>query len=277
MPEGPEIKRAADRLAKAIVNRPLTQVFFAFDALKPYEKTLVDQQVVEVRPRGKALLTRFTNQLSIYSHNQLYGVWYVKQVGNYPNTNRQLRLAIHTEKKSALLYSASDIYVLNDDEIAGHPFLKKLGPDLLDERTTIEEIYDRYTAPQFRRRGLAGLLLNQEFLCGPGNYLRSEILFVAGVWPWARPMDCTDGQLWALAQASCEVTRQSYMTNGITNAIDIANDLKARGQSRRMYRHWVFSRWGKGCHRCGDVVQKVTIANRRLYYCPTCQPKLTRS
>ncbi|MBE9032028.1 endonuclease VIII [filamentous cyanobacterium LEGE 11480] len=275
MPEGPEIKRAADRIAKAIVNQPLTEVFFAFEGLKSYEAAFLESQVVSVQPRGKALLTRFTNQLSIYSHNQLYGVWYVKRAGNYPDTNRQLRLAIHTAKKSALLYSASDIYVLNDDEIAGHPFLKKLGPDLLDERTTFDEIYDRYTDAKFRRRGLGGLLLNQEFLCGPGNYLRSEILFVAGVWPWARPIDCTDQQLQQLAEASLAVTRQSYQTNGITNSLDIANDLKAKGETRRMYRHWVFSRWGKGCYRCGDVIRKETIANRRLYYCPTCQPDLS--
>ena len=277
MPEGPEIKRAADRIAKAIVKKPLKEVFFAFDDLKHYEGVFAQEQVVSVQPRGKALLTRFSNDLSIYSHNQLYGVWYVKKADNFPTTKRQLRLAIHAEKKSALLYSASDIYVLNDDEIAAHPFLKKLGPDLLDEAMTVEDVYARYRDPKFRRRGLAGLLLNQEFLCGPGNYLRSEILFVAGVWPWARPMDCTDEQLWLLAQASIDITRQSYQTNGITNALDIANDLKSRGQTRRMYRHWVFSRWGQGCYRCGDVIRKESIANRRLYYCPTCQPDLSAS
>ena len=37
MPEGPEIKLATDKIAKAIVDRPLTEVSFAFDRLKSFE------------------------------------------------------------------------------------------------------------------------------------------------------------------------------------------------------------------------------------------------
>ncbi|MCC6706705.1 MAG: hypothetical protein IT492_03995 [Gammaproteobacteria bacterium] len=43
--------------------------------------------------------------------------------------------------------------------------------------------------PAFRRRSVAALYLDQGFLAGIGNYLRSEILFFAGVSPQARPMD----------------------------------------------------------------------------------------
>lgn len=60
MPEGPEIKRAADRIAKAIVQKPLTQVFFAFDDLKHYEKVFVQERLVPVKLRGKAFLPRFS-------------------------------------------------------------------------------------------------------------------------------------------------------------------------------------------------------------------------
>ncbi|NJO67188.1 MAG: endonuclease VIII, partial [Leptolyngbyaceae cyanobacterium RM1_405_57] len=73
MPEGPEIKRAADQIAKAIGDRPVTEIFFAFDRLKPYEPKLVGRKVVSVTARGKAMLIGFDNGFSIYSHNQLYG------------------------------------------------------------------------------------------------------------------------------------------------------------------------------------------------------------
>jgi endonuclease VIII len=65
------------------------------------------------------MLIRFDNGYTIYSHIQLYGKWYIRN----PKTNRQLRLAIHNENKSALLYSASDIEVLRDEEVPGHPFV----------------------------------------------------------------------------------------------------------------------------------------------------------
>lgn len=40
MPEGPEIRRAADNLEAAIKGKPLTDVWFAFAQLKPYESQL---------------------------------------------------------------------------------------------------------------------------------------------------------------------------------------------------------------------------------------------
>lgn len=271
MPEGPEIKLAAAKIAKAICNIPITDIFFAFDALKEFEKILAGQQVVSVKPRGKALLIRFSNDLSIYSHNQLYGLWYIRDANTYPKTNRQLRLAIHTHKKSALLYSASDISVLNDAEIAVHPFLKSLGPDVLDEATTIEQVEERLLDKQFYRRGLAPLLLNQQFICGIGNYLRSEILFVARVNPSFRPADCTSRQIQKLAEAVVVIPRKSYITKGITNDIAIATKLKAAGKPRKAYRHWVFNRDNQPCHVCGTTIIKSVMGARRIYYCPQCQ------
>ncbi len=273
MPEGPEIKLAADRITKAVVDQPLTEVFFAFDSLKPYEDVFVGEKVVAIKPRGKALLTRLSNGLSIYSHNQLYGVWYVRKAQSFPTTNRQLRLALHTEKKSALLYSASDILVLNDDEVAGHPFLNRLGPDVLDESVTIEQVLDRLMAKKYMRRGFPTLLLDQNFLCGLGNYLRSEILFLAGVYPTKRPIDCTPDQLEKLARACIEVPRQSYATKGITNDLSVALALKADGKPRWFYRHWVFSRMNQPCYECGDRILKDEVGGRRVYFCPTCQVK----
>ena len=37
MPEGPEIRRAADNLEAAIKGKPLTDVWFAFPQLKSYQ------------------------------------------------------------------------------------------------------------------------------------------------------------------------------------------------------------------------------------------------
>jgi endonuclease-8 len=271
MPEGPEIKRAADEIAKAVAHQLTTDVFFAFDRLKPYEPDLTGRQVVAVQPKGKALLIRFDNQLSIYSHNQLYGKWIIRKAHSYPETNRQLRLAIHNQKKSALLYSASDIDVLTDAAIATHPFLSKLGPDVLDQLTTVDQVIDRLQDKRFQRRGLISLLLDQHFLCGLGNYLRSEVLFVARVHPSLRPMDCSPEQIARLAEAAIALAHQSYVTKGITNDLNIAQTLKAQGKRRKDYRHWVFNRWGKPCYICDTPILKDMLGGRRLYYCPNCQ------
>lgn len=271
MPEGPEIRRAADRIAKAIVNRPLQEVWFAFPHLHPYSATLSTSQVVEVQTCGKAMLTRFSNGLSVYSHNQLYGKWMVRRAYSYPQTNRQLRFAIHCDRKSALLYSASDIEVLDDDTILAHPFLSRIGPDVLSDQLSVEEVEHRFQLPQFRRRRLTTLLLDQGFLAGLGNYLRSEILFVARVHPQRRPADCTPEQLHDLAIAALNIPQQSYQTSGITNDIALASQLKAAGVKRHHYRHWVFSRAHQPCFICQAPIIKALASGRRYYYCPQCQ------
>jgi endonuclease VIII len=271
MPEGPEIKRAADKIATALAQSSVKEIWFAFDRLKYYEAALTDQKIITVEPRGKALLTRFENGLSIYSHNQLYGKWEIRRAYSYPQTSRQLRVAIHNSKKSALLYSASDIEVLDDAAIVTHPFLTRLGPDILSDTITIEIIQSRLSEPAFCRRRFTTLLLDQHFLAGLGNYLRSEIPFVARVHPSLRPVDCSKAQLFALAEAAIAIPLRSYQTGGITNDLELVASLKARGFKRWQYRHWVFNRTNQPCFVCGTPIVKDVAGARRYYYCPNCQ------
>jgi endonuclease VIII len=271
MPEGPEIKRAADKIAAAIVPYPVEEVWFAFNHLKCYEPVLKGQRVTALEPRGKALLIRFENALNIYSHNQLYGKWVICKARSYPQTNRQLRLAIHNIRKSALLYSASDIEVIADGMLDHHPFLNRIGPDVLSDGISIDIVQQRLNDPTFRRRRLTTLLLDQHFLAGLGNYLRSEILFVAKVHPSRRPADCTTEQIEALAEAAIAIPTQSYKTGGITNSLELAAQLKAKGYRRYHYRHWVFGRVGQPCFICGTSIVKEMTGGRRYYYCPFCQ------
>ena len=159
MPEGPEIRRAADQIAKTLVGLPAKEVYFAFANLAPYAVDLEGQTVTAVKTYGKAMVTRFANGLNIYSHNQLYGRWIIRRSYDYPSTNRSLRLAIHNEKHSALLYSASDITVLRDEELPFHPFISRIGPDLLDEHVTIEQVAARFIDKRFQKRRLHTCLL----------------------------------------------------------------------------------------------------------------------
>lgn len=272
MPEGPEIRRAADKLHRAIAGHIATDVFFAFDHLKPYEEKLIGRTVTAVKPYGKAMVTSFDNGLGVYSHNQLYGIWVVCKPNTIPASRRQLRFAVHTPSRWALLYSASDIEVLPEEAVPTHPYIAKLGPDTLDTALTPAAVAERTLSAPFRRRQFATLLLDQGFLGGIGNYLRTEILYVAGIHPSQRPVDCTAEQIAAFADAALALPQQSYRHSGITNDLALATHLKQTGYRRRDYRHWAFGRQGKPCHRCGDTIAKIMIGGRRCYVCPQCQP-----
>lgn len=270
MPEGPEIRRAADKVLLALKLLTVKEVYFSFARLKPFERKLEGQRVIDVETRGKAMLIRFSNDLSVYSHNQLYGRWVVLKTYEYPKTNRQLRLAIHNEKKSALLYSASDIEVLTPAQITTQPYLAKLGPDVLS--ATPQAVLDRLHDGKYQRRRFSALLLDQGFLAGIGNYLRSEILFTAGLHPRRRPTDCSEDELERLATAAATISQQSYRHNGITNDLEQARIQKAEGQTRSQYRYWVFGRANRPCRSCGQNIVREIAAGRRVYFCLVCQP-----
>jgi len=273
MPEGPEIRLAADEVATALVSRPATRVEFAFPELRRFESQLQGRCVTEVATRGKAILTHFDNGLVIYSHNQLYGRWYTAKAGKQPDTGRQLRLAIHNDHYSAFLYSASAIEVWQASELQRHPFLARLGPDLLSEGPDLETIVERLDSARFRHRQLAGLLLDQGFLAGLGNYLRAEILTHAGLHPSLKPAQCDTGQLRKLAREIIRLTQRAYRSRGIINPPKLVADLKQQGLTRReQHRFNSYGRAGEPCHFCGTAIDFSNAGGRKMYFCPGCQP-----
>lgn len=271
MPEGPEIRRAADRIADVLVGREVVEAYFAFPQLRRYVKQIKGNVVTAVDTRGKAMLTHFDKGLTLYSHNQLYGVWFTVPRDRPPQTGRRLRVALHTATHSALLYSASDIEVLTQAQLAIHPFLTRIGPDILDRDLSAADVATRLNEDRFRRRAVASLYLDQSFLAGVGNYLRSEILFAARIHPSIRPAELDRSARARLARVTLRISRRSYQTRGLTVTQKLARSLNGQGLSYQQYRFWVYRREGQPCHACGAAIRKTTLGSRGLFYCPTCQ------
>jgi endonuclease-8 len=269
MPEGPEIRRAADRLAAAVLDQPLTGVFFARPELADYQTTLVGRRIVAIDTRGKAMLTRFDDDQVLYSHNQLYGVWTIARTGRRPASNRSLRVALTTARKEILLYSASEVSIWTAAELHRHPLLARLGPDVLDPCLGIDAVVARLAEPRFAGRRLAALLLDQGFLAGMGNYLRSEVLFQAGLAPDRRPRELDPVERLGLADALLDLPRRSYRSRGIRRTAGMKQDYLT--DTPEGFRMLVFGRAGAPCPRCGSGVERQVQAGRRVYLCVNCQ------
>ena len=274
MPEGPEIRRAADKLESALKGKRIVQAQFGLERLKSFEPLITEAHVTRIETRGKGLLTFFDNNLVMYSHNQLYGKWVVCSADAIPVSKRQVRVALYTDSDVAILYSASDIEIVDKDQLDAIPFLNRVGPDILDKKLTVKKVEARLRDSQFSGRWLAGLLLDQAFLAGIGNYLRSEILFEAGLTPHTSPKKLSDVQIKKLAKASLSVSRRAYKHRGscLTPSVKArvkqqANSASSSGDKRYM----VFDRDGLSCRLCDDIIVKETLAGRRLYLCPSHQ------
>ena len=131
---------------------------------------------------------------------------------------------------------------------------------MLDATLTMEEVRERLLSPRFRRRQFSGLLLDQAFLAGLGNYLRVEILWHAGLLAQHRAQDLSDQQLDALSHAMLAVPRLSYQMRGSMK----------KYHEEAAFRFEVFHR-GQKCRRCGTVIEKGVLSSRPFYWCPGCQ------
>ena len=271
MPEGPEIRRAADTIAEVLVDEELTQVRFGLPRLRRYGRLLRGQRVIDVETRGKAMLTHFDHGYSLYSHNQLYGVWRVVDGHKLPPTKRSLRVLLQTASHSAILYSASDISVMPTQELVEHPFLAKIGPDIMNKALTWKEILERLQSPAFRRREMAALYLDQAFLAGNGNYLRSEVLHDARIDPSSKPEQLTRGELGRLARSTLSISRRSYDTGGITLNPRLAKRLAKTSLQREQRRFYAYGRTDQPCYHCGEEIRRSEANSRGLYFCPRCQ------
>ncbi len=270
MPEGPEVWREAAAIARVVEDERIELVDFVWPPIAQHMSAVSGACITHVRPRGKAMTLAFSNGHSLITHNQLYGQWVVRT--NVLTQHRKaLRILIQTSRGVAMLYSATDIHWLPTPEVDAHPYIAKLGPDALDTATTIETIRARLCSKTFRNRALASLLLDQGFVAGLGNYLRSDILFFARVQGHIRPAQCSDYEIDALAYAIIDMPRQSFQTRGITNDRELASALKRDGWPFSRYRHWVFDRDGEACHVCATTISRVSIAGRNVFFCSTCQ------
>ena len=271
MPEGPEIHRAANTIRRALEGQIITHVECPYATIRGQEHRFLEKEVLRVKARSKAMLIHVGDDV-LYSHNQLYGRWTVqKKSSKERKTNRSLRIKLETETHVACLWSATDIELLEPWEVEQHPYIARLGPDVADEEIEYKPVLEQIQNKKFGGRQLCHLLLDQSFLAGVGNYLRSEILFNAGLQPSRKLNSLKAEEQEHLAESAISTTQLAYKQKGVTVDKDLYDLLRQQGMSRRQARHHVFTRDGLNCHTCGTVITHTRLSGRRLDYCGSCQ------
>jgi endonuclease-8 len=272
MPEGPEIRRSADEIAQALVGQPIVRIEYRVPRLARKARALRGAHVARVYSRGKALLIEFDNGMTHYSHNQLYGEWEVHEGSPAPDDRRAVRVVLATPTHTVTLYSATQVDLLPTPEVERHPYIAALGPDVLDASTTPAVMRRQLAEARFRGRSLGSLLLDQRFAAGLGNYLRSDILFTAGLRAGVRPRELDEDARKRLARAILDVSRRSYRKGGITNDDARARKAKREGVPFERYRFLAYGRDGDPCWVCGTTIVRRDEGGRGVFQCARCQP-----
>ena len=205
-----EIHRAADKIPKHWKERS-SNIEITLPQFSGREHDFLGKTVNKVEARGKALLIHF-DSFVMYSHNQLYGRWTVNLRTTEAKVNRSMRVALTTNKHTCRLV-CNNILLMEPWELSGHPYLAKLGPDVVIGNHTQVWLTTWIRKPT--REETQNPAFRSGFFAGIGNYLRSEVLFNSGLHP-DRTVGSLSDEEGKLAQEALFLSRQSFHNPGIT-------------------------------------------------------------
>jgi endonuclease-8 len=105
-------------------------------------------------------------------------------------------------------------------------------------------------------------LLDQTVLAGVGNVYKSEVLFSAGVSPFAPVGELDDDALDRLIATARDLMLRNLGAGGRRTTTGLLPG-----------RLWVYRRAGRPCRRCGTAVRRASQGEqaRSTYFCPRCQ------
>jgi endonuclease-8 len=259
MPEGDTIYRTAHTLAKVLEGKTLV----AFRSPLPHlaEARVAGRRVTQVEARGKNLLIHFDDSRALYTHLRMNGSWHVYRVGErWRKPERQARAVLQTDQFVAVCFNAPVVQLLSSRQLARHPALCTLGPDLLGADFDLAEARRRLRSAGELTIGEA--LLHQRLAAGVGNVFKSETLFLCRINPFRRVSQLADADLERVL--------------GCARALLQANAQGWPRMTRRApgSRYWVYARSGQPCFNCGAPIQmqRQGPAARSTYWCPVCQP-----
>ncbi|HEY3881891.1 MAG TPA: DNA-formamidopyrimidine glycosylase family protein [Trebonia sp.] len=258
MPEGDVVWNTAKRLHTALAGQVLTRSDFRVPRYATV--SLVGHQVTEAVARGKHLLIRTSNGMTVHTHLKMDGYWRVQPAGGHPpGRGHQIRLLLGNERWLATGYLLGITEILptaSEDQVVGH-----LGPDLLgpdwDSAAAVERLA---TAPD---RPVGEALLDQRNLAGAGTVFATEMLFLRGIHPWRLVGEVDD--LHALVELGHRLLDANKARPGHVTT----------GDTRPGRENWAYGRAGRPCRRCGTPIRKGEQGppgqERLRFWCPNCQ------
>ena len=247
----------ARRLHQALAGRVLTRSDFR---VPRYATTnLTGRVVTEAVSRGKHLLIRTGDGITVHTHLRMDGSWRVRPARERVGNSHRIRLILANAEWQAVGYQLGVVEVLHT--ASEHTVVGYLGPDLLGADWDPAEAMRRLGADPARPVGEA--LLDQRNLAGIGNVYKAELLFLRGINPWRPVGEVADIEtLLGLAQRLLEANKERF-------------GMITTGVARRGEENWVYGRAGRPCRRCGTAVKSAdqgrTTEERITYWCPRCQ------
>ena len=277
MPELPEVERGRRIAERVAVGRRILTVWCAddpivFEGVPParIRRALLERTIVEARRWGKVLWLTLDRAPHPQFHFGMTGAFRTRgdeplplatgpriDDSTWPPRFTKIRLSFDDGGELVMTNARrlGRIRLVADPE--RDPPVGKLG---FDPYLALPELQDFSERVRRRKVTLKGLLLDQKFAAGVGNWMADEVLYQARLDPRRRADSLTPDEVRLLR------TQLKYV---VKTAVD------ANADKSRFPRTWLFHhRWGKDPEARtarGEVVEHIEVAGRTTAWVPSVQ------
>ncbi len=267
MPELPEVETIRQQLS-SILPLPIIKVqegqyFKSLTSKKKFKFPLTSIESID--RHGKWLIFNLKNKFHLLSHLGMSGTWRISSAPLLKEKHIHLSLQ---GRSNWLSYQDprrfGKMYLLSATELQEK--LNRQGRDLCSKDFDVK--YIKVSCEKYPERLLKVHLLDQHFFAGSGNYIASEVCARAGILPMRKIKTLKEVDYKNIYKAFFSVVNNSLKSQGMTFQGGYKD---TQGENGGGLQNLVVF-YQKICGLCKkNKVQKVFLAQRGTYFCPSCQ------
>ena len=267
MPEGPEVKRTAEGLARAMTSKTITSVTILSGRYLKEEPNGIEEfrsslpiNVVGAGCHGKFIFALCTDESFIWSTLGMTGYWNVDG-GKYARVRIDFSDGSYVHFNDMRNFGTIK-FVKGKHEMVKK--LKSLGPDMLAEDVPVHKF--KKALMKRPKWSLAKALMKQTLVCGVGNYIKADSLWLAKLSPHRIVETLSDIEFADLNEAIKKVMRASYASGGATIQSYVSFDDTVGLYTQQMI---VYNQ--KQDPEGNDVIKEKTDDGRTTHWVPSVQ------
>lgn len=254
MPEGPELKYLQEKLKDKILRKKIYKI----ESINTKEVRLYgdNHYVRDIIRIGKEIWIETTQDRFIHIHLMLTG-WLSFEKTEYPKYVFYFNgFKLYFDSKRKL----SKLRILNNEEFEEEK--SSLGVDIFSKEFTLNKFRQLIGSTD---RMIVTFLLDQENVAGVGNYIKSEVLYIAGIDPDHNTSDLSEKDVKKLYEAIKHVAYSVLIDLLKSNKVKIPKDIKDR-KPDGLQVPYNFKVYGQDRDPKGNKVTKEEIGGRKTYY-----------
>lgn len=272
MPELPEVEIIKRDLSSTLISKKITSTFVGDKKLKriiPQLSVLNHSTILNIFRRNKYLILQ-TNNFWLVIHLGMTGklIFLPSMPKNFP---KHTHAWIQFNDGSYLYYDdprrfgSIDLFsIIQYPNYLTIPLFLNLGIEPL----SLDFKFNKFSSCFNNSRKIKSFLMDSSVVCGIGNIYASEILFLAKIHPERLVNTISLDEQKKLFHFIPLVLEKSIELGG-SSISDFVHTNGLKGSMQNFYN--VYGLNNQPCKVCSTSIEKVIIAGRSSFFCPSCQ------